>query len=105
MRFALILILALLSACTTEMRDELARDAAKSAVRPVLAERFPGLPLEPATDCIIDNASADEILALAGDAVTGPTANTVEIVGRIATRSGTISCLAEEGLSAILLGL
>ena len=103
MRLALFLILAL-SACTSQMRDELTRDAAKSAVRPVLQERFPGVPLEPATDCIIDNASADEILTLAGDAVTGPTASTVEIVGNIATRPGTINCLASEGLTAFLSG-
>lgn len=94
-----------LAACTPAQQDELTRDAAKRAVRPVLAERFPGVPLEPATDCIIDNATSREILALAADAVTGPTANTVEIVGDIASRPDTILCLAEEGLPALLGGL
>ena len=97
---ALILVLGL-SACTAEMQDELARDAAKTAVRPVLEERLPGVPVEPAVDCVIDNA-AGEILSLAADAVTGPTANTVEIVSDILARPDTIECLAVEGLPVLL---
>ena len=92
----------LLSACTEAARDDVARDAAKSAVRPVIADRFPGVPLEPSVDCIIDNATSREILSLAADAVTGPTASTVEIVSRIASRPETITCLATEGLPAFL---
>jgi hypothetical protein len=94
-----------LVACTPAQQDELTRDAARTAIRPVLEKNFPGVPLEPATDCVIDNASRSELLSLAADAVTGPTANTVEIVGRIVTRPATITCLAEEGLSGVLLGL
>lgn len=95
-------VFVMLAACTPAIQDELARDAAKTAVRPVLEERFPGVPLEPATDCIIDNATANEILTLAADAVTGPTASTVEIVGNIAARPDAIRCLAEEGLPVLL---
>ena len=98
-------VTAVLSACTPAVQDELARDAAKKAVRPVLAQNFPGVPLEPATDCVIDNASAEEILVLAADAVTGPTASTVELVTRIVARRGTIECLAREGLPAVLSSL
>lgn len=92
----------LLIACTPSQQDELTRDAAKQAVRPVLKQRLPGVPVEPATDCIIDNASSRELLSLAADAVTGPTANTVEIVSDIATRPETIRCLATEGVPALL---
>ncbi len=88
--------------CTPQQQDELTRDAAKSVVRPVLEERLPGVPVEPATDCIIDNASSRELLSLAADAVTGPTANTVEIVSDIVSRPETIQCLATEGLPALL---
>lgn len=98
----LALVFPLAIACTSQQQDELTRDAAKRAVRPVLAERLPGVPVEPATDCIIDNASSRELLSLAADAVTGPTANTVEIVSDIATRPETIRCLATEGLPALL---
>ena len=97
----LVLVLAL-AACTPQMQDELTRDAARTAVRPVLESRFPGVPLEPATDCVIDNATSRELLALAADAVTGPTANTAEIVSDIVSRPATIECLAREGLPAIL---
>ena len=90
------------AACTPQMQDELARDAAKNAVRPVLQERLPGIPVEPATDCVIDNATAGEILSLAADAVTGPTANTVEIVSDILSRPETLTCLATEGLPPLL---
>ena len=92
----------LIAACTPGQQDELARDAAKSAVRPVIQERLPGVPVEPATDCIIDNATAGEILSLAADAVTGPTASTVEIVGNILARPETLTCLATEGLPPLL---
>lgn len=93
-----------LAGCSSEFQDELARDAAKSAVRPVLQDRLPGVPVEPATDCVIDNASSSEILSLAADAVTGPTASTVEIVSDILVRPDTLSCLATEGLPSLLGG-
>ena len=92
----------LIAACTPQQQDELARDAAKNAVRPVIQERLPGVPAEPATDCVIDNATASEILSLAADAVTGPTASTVEIVTRILSRPETLTCLATEGLPPLL---
>lgn len=97
----LILILAL-AACTPLQQDNLTRDAARRVIKPVLAERFPGVPLEPATDCVIDNATRDELLALAADAVTGPTASTAEIVSDVVSRPATIECLAREGLPAVL---
>ena len=102
MRYLIIAITLLITACTPQQQDQITRDAAKSVVRPILAERLPGVPLEPATDCIIDNANSRELLALAADAVTGPTASSVEIVAEIATRPDTIRCLAEEGLPALL---
>ena len=89
-------------ACSPAQQDALARDAAKNAVRPVLEERLPGIPVEPATNCVIDNATAKEILSLAADAVTGPTANTVEIVSDILARPETLTCLATEGLPPLL---
>ena len=101
MRWALLAILPL-AACA-EVQDEIAREAARSAVRPALAERLPGVPLEPATDCIIDNATAGEILSLAADAARGqPDAGTVDTVLAIGTRPETITCLATEGLPVLL---
>ena len=103
LKFALVALA--LTACSPEFQDELARDVAKNAVRPVLQDRLPGVPVEPATDCVIDNATANEILSLAADGVTGPTANTVEIVSDILRRPDTLTCLATEGLPALIGGL
>ena len=102
-RGALLMLVAVaLTACNTPLGDSIARDAARQAVRPVLAERFPGVPLEPAVDCVINNASSNELLSLAADAVTGPTASTVQIVTNITSRPETIQCLVAEGLPALL---
>jgi hypothetical protein len=98
----LALILVALAACTPQMQDELTRDAARTAIRPVLEQRFPGVPLEPVTDCVIDNASSSELLSLASDAVTGATANTGEIVTNILSRPETLNCVATEGLPVLL---
>jgi len=92
----------LLAACDTPIADEIARDQAKKAVNPILAERFPGVPLEPATNCVIDNASASEIFQLAKAGATTVSQTDVELVVQIATRPETIQCLIEDGLPAVL---
>jgi hypothetical protein len=91
-----------LVACA-DVQDQIARDAARAAVRPVLAERFPGVPLEAASDCVIDNASAGEITRLAL-AAAQPTVSpeTSALVVEIATRPETIRCLAKDGLAPFL---
>lgn len=95
-------VLSVLAGCA-EFQDQIAQDAARSVVRPVLAERFPGVPLEPATDCVIDNATAGEIISLASDAAMGrPDEGTVETVLTIVSRPETITCLATEGLPVLL---
>lgn len=101
MRLALAALLAL-AACSPQARDQVTRDAARAAIHPVVAERFPGVPLEQAIDCVIDNATSGELLGLAADSVTGPTAATTQTVATIATRPGTVRCLAADGVSAFL---
>ncbi len=91
-----------LAACSPQAQDQIAREAARSAITPVVAERFPGVPVEPAIDCIINNANAAQIRALAADAVLGATESTVQIVSDIVSRPETLSCLASEGLPALL---
>ena len=92
-----------LSACGDNgLADQLARKEAKDAVRPVLSQRFPGVPLEPATDCIIDNASASEIFTLAKAGVTGLGPDETQLVVEIATRPETLECLLKDGLASFL---
>ncbi|RVV96642.1 hypothetical protein EKE94_17325 [Mesobaculum littorinae] len=83
----------LLAACSPNLGTDLTRASAKSAVRPVLAQRMPGVNAEPAVNCVIDNASSTEIRALASDAVTGPTEATVQTVAGVLGRPGTVTCL------------
>ncbi|WP_299791306.1 hypothetical protein [uncultured Marivita sp.] len=101
MRLALASAL-ILAGCTVQQQDQLARDAARSAITPVLVDRFPGVPLEPTLNCVIDNASAVQIRALALDSVTGPTESTVQIVTDIVSQPETLTCLAAQGLPALL---
>lgn len=101
-RLALLAAPLALMACA-DMQDQIARDAARQTVRPVLAERFPGVPLEPASDCVINNASAGEITRLAlaaGQPTVSP--ETSALVVEIATRPETIRCLATDGLAPFL---
>ena len=92
----------LLSACSVQQQDQIAREAARSAITPVLVERFPGVPLEPTLNCVIDNASAVQIRALAVDSVAGTTQSTVQIVTDIVSQPETLTCLAANGLPALL---
>ena len=91
----------LLCACDTPVSNALARDSAKRVVNPVIAERFPGLPLAPATNCIIDNATASEIMTFATSARSSPE-DVTPIILDVAQRPATIQCLATDGLPVLL---
>lgn len=102
MRLEILMIPLLLAACNSPLADEIARDAAKRSVNPVIAARFPGVPLEPATNCVIDNATGGEILQLASAAGTGANDSATRLVLEIAQRPDTIRCIATEGLPVLL---
>lgn len=93
---------ATVTACSQQAQDEVARETARSAIAPVIQNKFPGVPVQPAVDCIIDNATAQQIRALAVDAVAGPTASTVETVTQIVSKPETLTCLTDVGLPALL---
>ncbi|MGB3408901.1 MAG: succinate dehydrogenase [Jannaschia sp.] len=98
---ALFLPLAL-AACNTGVGTDLTRTAAKSVVNSVVAERFPGVPLAPATDCIIDNSTSDEIITLASAAATRDDAAASQVVLDVARRPDTLRCLGSDALPIIL---
>ena len=102
---ALAVGLGLLAGCTAETQDAVARESAKSVVNSILASRFPGVPTAPVTDCVIDNATAGEILTLGSAALTGVTASTQSTVTTILQRPGTINCIATTGISGVLAAL
>jgi len=93
----------LLAGCA-DLRDDLAREATRSAVRPVLAQNFPGVPLEPATDCVINAATGPELGRLARAAATqdqGP--ETAALIAGIVRRPETLRCLATQGVNPFLI--
>ncbi|MHA6326204.1 hypothetical protein [Roseivivax sp. CAU 1753] len=93
--------LVMVSACSVETQDQIARNAAKSAVNRVVLERYPSLPIEPAINCVIDNATSQQIYALATDSVGGLTAATGEIVAGIVQKPETVRCLSGAALTEL----
>ncbi|WP_233557193.1 succinate dehydrogenase [Rhodophyticola porphyridii] len=81
--------------------DIIARDQARGVVNDVVAERFPGIDATPVTDCVIDNASAQEILIVAGAAVTGVTEQTSRTVSGILQRPDTVLCISRNALVSL----
>ncbi len=105
MRLVAAALLGSLAACATVDRvtETTTQNAAKAAVRQVAQDRAPGVNVEPLTDCVIDNATSGEILALASTAVTGVTQSTVSTVAEITGRKRTVLCLSKAGLSQLSL--
>ncbi|SEK73049.1 hypothetical protein SAMN05443999_102145 [Roseovarius azorensis] len=98
------LALAGLAACEAgnQVADALARERAKAVVNTVVAQRLPGVNAAPITDCIIDAASAREIVQIASASVTGVTPEVAQQVIGIAQRPEAVQCIAQNSL--ILLG-
>ncbi len=96
--------LILMTACTGSepMVQQTARNAAKSVVTNVIAQRFPGVNAAPFTDCIIDNATDQEVLNIATGALTGPDEATVQIILNVASRPETMQCIGPTALGNIL---
>ncbi|MEM7641876.1 MAG: hypothetical protein AAF366_05055 [Pseudomonadota bacterium] len=95
-------VAAALAACNTAIGTDVTRATARSVVNPIVAQQFPGVPLEPTTDCIINNASSDEILTLAASAATRDDETAIRTVLTITQRPGTIRCIATDGVPVLL---
>ena len=101
MRAAFALVVAAgLAACTTvqQAADDVARGQAKRAVDAAVAAQFPGLDATPVTDCVIENASAQEILQIAGASTTGASGEVTQMMLQITRRPETVACLAGRGV-------
>ncbi|MEM6306259.1 MAG: hypothetical protein AAF744_16195 [Pseudomonadota bacterium] len=99
MRAAALLLSAGAMAGCTEVQtavDSTARQGTKSVVAEVLATRFSQVPqqlITPFTDCIIDNATADEVQEYVKAAVRGVDDGTVAAVHSALSRRETVTCL------------
>lgn len=65
------------------------RDAAKAVVGPIVADTIPGPAGTVLTNCIIDNASGNELFALG---VQGATPENITLVSNILARPETVTC-------------
>lgn len=100
-RFGLALAIAISvqgCAATQRVADDVARDRAKVVVNGVVEKNLPGVDASPVTDCVIDNASAQEILVIARDSVLGVKPDTVDLVLKIAQRPASVRCIAQASL-------
>jgi hypothetical protein len=95
--------LAVLGGCAggEQMMQETARSAAKTAVNEIALQRFPGVDVAPFTDCIIDNATDQEVLNIATGALTGPDEATIQIILGVASRPETVQCIGPAALARI----
>ena len=111
MRLAVLLLCAAaLSGCAVAavgpaagVATQATRAAAKATVTKVASERFPGVPVTPISDCVIDNASVTEILTMARAAAAAtPSPQAVDTIVGVIGRPDTIQCLRDEGLPRLL---
>lgn len=98
-KLSLVAAVLCLSACSgiQQATDKAGRDAAKTVLPEALAVYFPQVPkqlFEPFTDCVVDNANASEVQALAADAVVGVDQGTADTVRAVLARPETQSCLS-----------
>jgi hypothetical protein len=93
------LALVALTGCeqANSVADAFARDRAKDVVNGYVETQFPGVNAAPVTDCIIDAASAQEILQIAA----APGAST-DLIVDIAQRPDALTCITTNSLGLAL---
>ncbi len=107
MRALAIIALLTLSACVGNLQgpaDQFARDQARTYVNQEVERRFPGVDATLVTDCVINNASAQEIITIAGGIALGNTQAASDTVGNILSRPSTIQCTASGALGPLVGG-
>lgn len=88
----------------TATADQTARDAAKRGATPLVQAQFPGLPVAPIVDCVVQYAEWTEVLELARAATLGPTSETTRVVIDVASRPDTVRCIATAQAEAFVAG-
>ena len=98
---AALALLVLLSACVAgeAVMQETTRGLARNAVDAAAGRYLPGVPVKPYTDCIVNNATTDELLKLAGAAGAGDAQAVATrawpVVQGVTARSDTRMCLVQ----------
>lgn len=104
MNKAVVLAFMVLAACDpAQVADKVGRRAAESVVLPVVSASLPGPQAQSATICVIENASATEVQALARDVAVEAGTSTVQTIRTIGARPETLACLSRAGLPPLRL--
>lgn len=103
MRIALALVaVALVSACDpAEVADKALKRTARSVVFPVVNVDMPAGPAQSATDCILAEATPDEVRLLSRDVGVVAGSSTKAEIRAIALRPGAQACFAAAGVPPI----
>ncbi len=80
--------------------NQIARDTVKAVINPVVARQFPGVPTDIVVDCVIDNATASEIVSIANSALLGNTTDSLYVILPIVQRPNTLQCVTAKALGA-----
>jgi hypothetical protein len=101
-RLVLLLAVPALSACDPQVfADKALRRTAETVVFPVVNIDMPADPARAATDCILTEASSDELRLLARDVGVEAGTSTKATIRSIALRPGAQACFAAAGVPPI----
>ncbi len=98
---AVLIPLAILACAPTQEApnaEQIARQTIKAVINPVIQTQFPGVPTEVVTDCVIDNASGQEIVEIANSALLGDSTDSLYAIMPIVQRPRTIQCVSAGAL-------
>lgn len=94
--------LLIVTACSpTDVADKVGRRAAASVVLPVVAASMPTGVAQLATNCIVENADAAEVQALARDVAVVAGSSTKATIRGIALRPEAQACFAANGVPPV----
>lgn len=97
-----VLMLALGACSPQDVADKVGRRAAASVVMPVVSVNMPSGPAQAATNCIVENASAAEVQALARDVAVVAGTSTKATIRAIALRREAQACFAANGVPPVV---
>ena len=102
LRWSVLASILVLAACDPQqVADQAGRRVASTVVLPVVQLDMPTPMARRATDCIVRNATADEVQALARDVAVVAGSSTKATIRTIALRPETAACFAASGVPQV----
>lgn len=81
-------------AVPSNVLDAASREVARNTINSEIQKRYPGLNVAPISDCVVNNASTDELLSIAKTAAGGGTSAATTVAG-IVSRPATGQCITK----------